>query len=103
MNPARAFAIDVSHDGSTKDEPSAREVLRDWARAPGYSKRAAEILELARSAPLPALRKRYLRIAEHYRQRRLLSPKFPATLAERSLFVGAASPAGGGVDSFFCF
>jgi hypothetical protein len=50
-----------------QDEPSAREVLRDWARAPGYSKRAAEFLELARCAPLPAVRKRYLKIAEHYR------------------------------------
>jgi hypothetical protein len=50
-----------------QDEPSAREVLRDWARAPGYSKRAAEFLELARCAPLPAVRKRYLTIAEHYR------------------------------------
>jgi len=48
-------------------KPRAREVLRDWARAPGYSKRAAEFLELARCAPLPAVRKRYLKIAEHYR------------------------------------
>jgi hypothetical protein len=45
----------------------ARDVLRDWARAPGYSQRAAEFLELARCAPLPAVRKRYLTIAEHYR------------------------------------
>jgi hypothetical protein len=50
-----------------KDEPSAREVLRDWARAPGYSHRAAAFLELARCASLPAVRKRYLKIAEHYR------------------------------------
>jgi hypothetical protein len=50
-----------------KGEPSAQEVLRDWARAPGYSVRAAEFLELARCAPLPSVRKRYLRIAEHYR------------------------------------
>jgi hypothetical protein len=49
-------------------EPSAREVLREWARAPGYSKRAAEFLELARRAALPAVRKRYLTIAEHYRK-----------------------------------
>lgn len=51
-----------------KGEPSAREVLGDWAKAPGYSKRAAEFLELARCAPLPAVRKRYLTIAEHYRR-----------------------------------
>jgi hypothetical protein len=51
-----------------QDEPSAREVLRDWATAPGYSKRAAEFLELARCASLPAVRKRYLTIAEHYRK-----------------------------------
>jgi hypothetical protein len=50
-----------------KGEPSAREVLRDWARAPGYAQRAAEFLELARCAPLPTVRKRYLTIAEHYR------------------------------------
>ena len=49
-------------------KPRAREVLRDWARAPGYSQRAAEFLELARCAPLPAVRKRYLTIAEHYRK-----------------------------------
>jgi hypothetical protein len=48
-------------------KPRAREVLRDWARAPGYSQRAAEFLELARCAPLPAVRKRYLTIAERYR------------------------------------
>jgi hypothetical protein len=51
-----------------KGEQSAREVLRDWARAPGYAKRAAEFLELARCAPLLAVRKRYLAIAEHYRK-----------------------------------
>ncbi len=42
-------------------------MLREWAMAPGYSQRAAEFLELARCAPLPAVRKRYLKIAEHYR------------------------------------
>jgi hypothetical protein len=36
--------------------------------APGYSKRAAEFLGLARCAPLPAVRKRYLMIVEHYRK-----------------------------------
>jgi hypothetical protein len=51
-----------------QDKPRARDVLRDWATAPGYSKRAAEFLELARCAPLPAVRKRYLTIAEHYRK-----------------------------------
>ncbi|HEY1749209.1 MAG TPA: hypothetical protein VGG11_20925 [Xanthobacteraceae bacterium] len=50
-----------------KEKSSARDVLLDWARAPGYSQRAAEFLELARCAPLPAVRKRYLTIAEHYR------------------------------------
>jgi hypothetical protein len=49
-------------------KPRAREVLRDWARAPGYSIRAAEFLELARCAPLPAVRKRYITIAQHYRK-----------------------------------
>jgi hypothetical protein len=53
-------------DGPQGDQ-SAREVLRDWARAPGYSKRAAEFLELARCAALPGVRKRYVAIAEHYR------------------------------------
>jgi hypothetical protein len=48
-------------------KPRARDILRDWATAPGYSKRAAEFLELARCAPLPDVRKRYLAIAEHYR------------------------------------
>jgi hypothetical protein len=51
----------------SEDKPRARDVLRDWARAPGYSYRAAEFVELARSATLPAVRKRYLKIAEHYR------------------------------------
>jgi hypothetical protein len=51
-----------------QDKPRAREVLRDWARAPGYSIRAAEFLELARCASLPAVRKRYLTIAEHCRK-----------------------------------
>jgi hypothetical protein len=50
-----------------KEKLSARDVLLDWGRAPGYSQRAAEFLELARCAPLPAVRKRYLTIAEHYR------------------------------------
>ena len=50
-----------------EDKPRPRDVLRDWARAPGYSHRAAEFLELARCAELPAVRKRYLKIAEHYR------------------------------------
>jgi hypothetical protein len=50
-----------------KGKPSAREILRDWARAPEYSKRAAEFLELARHASLPAVRRRYVKIAEHYR------------------------------------
>jgi hypothetical protein len=49
-----------------KDKSRARDVLRDWARAPGYSLRASEFLELARQASLPAVRKRYLKIAEHY-------------------------------------
>jgi hypothetical protein len=57
----------MCHMDGSEGEPSAREVLRDWARAPGYSKRAAEFLELARNASLPAVRKRYLAIAEHYR------------------------------------
>ena len=48
-------------------KPSARDVLLEWARAPRYSQRAAEFLELARHAPLPAVRTRYVKIAEHYR------------------------------------
>ena len=56
-----------AHNGSTRGKPRARDVLRDWARAPGYSNRAAEFLELARCAALPAVRKRYLKIAGHYR------------------------------------
>jgi hypothetical protein len=63
--PPRSMCLTMDRP---KDEPSAREVLRDWAKAPGYSNRAAEFLELARCAPLPAVRKRYLRIAEHYRK-----------------------------------
>jgi hypothetical protein len=68
-------------------KPRAREVLRDWARAPGYSVRAAEFLELARCAPLPAVRRRYLRIAEHYRtlaevEKRVQIKKSQATLYE---------------------
>lgn len=50
-----------------QSQPSAREVLRCWARARGYSDRAAEFLQLARNASLPAVRKRYITIAEHYR------------------------------------
>jgi hypothetical protein len=50
-----------------KDKTSARDLLLDWGRAPGYSQRAAEFLELARRAPLRHVRKRYLTIAEHYR------------------------------------
>ena len=57
----------MSHMDEPQGKPRARDVLRDWATAPGYSKRAAEFLELARCAPLPAVRKRYLTIAEHYR------------------------------------
>jgi hypothetical protein len=63
-----AFAVEIYQMDGTQGEPSARDVLRDWARAPGYSKRAAEYLELARCAPLPAVRKRYVTIAEHYRK-----------------------------------
>jgi hypothetical protein len=48
-------------------KPRARDVLLEWARAPGYSQRAAEFLELARHASLPAVRTRYVKIAEHYR------------------------------------
>jgi hypothetical protein len=48
------------------NKPSARNVLRDWARAPGYSVRAAEFLELARCASAPNVRKRYTKIAQHY-------------------------------------
>lgn len=48
-------------------KPRARDVLRAWGKARGYLYRAAEFLELARSAALPAVRKRYLTIAEHYR------------------------------------
>jgi hypothetical protein len=51
-----------------EEKSTARDVLLDWARAPGYSQRAAEFLELARCAPLPAVRRRYLTIAEHYRE-----------------------------------
>jgi hypothetical protein len=51
-----------------QDEPPAREVLREWARAAGYLNRAAEFLEHARCAPLPAVRKRYIAIAQHYRK-----------------------------------
>jgi hypothetical protein len=50
----------------SQDKPRAREVLRDWARAPGYSVRAAEFLELARCASAPNVRKRYAKIAQHY-------------------------------------
>ena len=59
--------MDLTMNGP-KGELGAREVLRDWARAPGYEVRAAEFLELARCAPLPAVRKRYVTIAEHYRK-----------------------------------
>ena len=51
-----------------QDEPPAREVLREWARAAGYLNRAAEFLEHARCAPLPAVRRRYIAIAQHYRK-----------------------------------
>jgi hypothetical protein len=57
----------MSQMDEPQGKPSARDILRDWARAPGYAKRAAEFLELARCAPLAAVRKRYLTIAEHYR------------------------------------
>jgi hypothetical protein len=50
-----------------KEKTSARDVLLDWARAPGYSLRAAEFLELARHAALPVVRKGYIKISEHYR------------------------------------
>jgi hypothetical protein len=51
-----------------KEKATARDVLLDWGRAPGYSQRAAEFLELSLCASLPAVRKRYLTIAEHYRE-----------------------------------
>jgi hypothetical protein len=48
------------------DKPHARELLRDWARGPGYAIRAAEFLELARNASVRSVRNRYTRIAQHY-------------------------------------
>ena len=48
-------------------KPRSRDVLLEWARAPGSSRRAAEFLELARHASLPAVRTCYVKIAEHYR------------------------------------
>lgn len=47
-------------------KPRAREILRDWSRAPGYSIRAAEFLELARCASASSVRNRYTTIAQHY-------------------------------------
>ena len=48
-----------------KEKSSAQDLLLNSVRAPGYSQRAAEFLVLARGAPLPAVRGRYLTIAEH--------------------------------------
>jgi hypothetical protein len=66
-------------------KPRARDVLLEWARAPGYSQKAAEFLELARHAALPAVRDRYVKIAEHYRalaevEKRIQIKKNQATL-----------------------
>ena len=64
---AAAFRIVYLTMDRLDGKPRARDVLFEWARAPGYSQRAAEFLELAQHASLPAVRTRYVKIAEHYR------------------------------------
>jgi hypothetical protein len=75
----------ISQMDRPQDKPRARDVLRDWARAPGYLKRATEFLKLACHASLPAVRKRYVTIAQHYQalaeaEKRLQLKKSQTTL-----------------------
>jgi hypothetical protein len=48
-------------------KPKAREILRSWARAWEYWDRAIRYLKLARFAPDPDVRNRFILIARHYR------------------------------------
>ena len=48
-------------------KPKAREILRSWARAWEYWNRAIRYLKLARFAPDPDVRNRFIVIARHYR------------------------------------
>lgn len=48
-------------------KPKARELLRSWARAWEYWDRAIRYLKLARFAPDPVVRNRFILIARHYR------------------------------------
>jgi hypothetical protein len=47
--------------------PKARDVLVSWARAREYLDRATGYLKLAHATPDPAVRDRFIAIAQHYR------------------------------------
>lgn len=48
-------------------QPKARDVLVSWARAREYLDRAAGYLKSADATPDPAVRDRFIAIAQHYR------------------------------------
>ena len=48
-------------------QPKARDVLVSWARAREYLDRAAGYQKLAHATPDPAVRNRFIAIAQHYR------------------------------------
>ena len=50
-----------------KFEPKARDILISWARAREYRDGEAGYLQLARLASDPAVRDRFIAIAQHYR------------------------------------
>jgi hypothetical protein len=52
---------------TTALQTKAREILRSWARAWEYWDRAIRYLKLARFAPDPDVRNRFILIARHYR------------------------------------
>jgi hypothetical protein len=47
--------------------PRARDILVSWTRAREYRDGEAKYLQLARSAPDPNLKERFVAIAHHYR------------------------------------
>ena len=51
----------------TQFQPRARDVLVSWARARECRDRATGYLQLAKSAPAPDVRDRFIAIAQHYR------------------------------------
>ena len=48
-------------------QPKARDVLVSWARAREYLDRATSYLKLAHATADPAVRDRFIEIAQHYR------------------------------------